>query len=189
MSNGLAIATVTAAFANLLTRLIAEPGAALVPGARVTTLHPGAAALLEGGPLVNLHLFRVGQNSFVRNRPPTHAADGRPLASPSAVLDLDYMLTFFGNEAELEAQRLLGNVIAGLNAEPILDRTLVQNTIAQTSSLAGSTLGDQPTPIRIVAMDLPPEVMARLWSGFVNAPFHLTVFYTASAVELGAALQ
>jgi hypothetical protein len=189
MSNSLAIATVTATFANLLTRFIAQPGTTLVPGARVTTLHPGAAALLEGDPLVNLHLFRVGRNSFVRNRPPTQAADGRPLASPSAMLDLDYMVTFFGNEAQLEAQRLLGNVIAGLNAEPILDRTLVQNTIAQTSWLAGSTLGDQPTPIRIVPMDLAPDVMARLWSGFVNAPYHLTVFYTASVVELDVPLQ
>lgn len=196
MSNSLAVATVTAAFGNHLARFIDDPDlpgsrdkpdrpASIVPGARVTTLHPGTASLRDGDPLVNLYLFRVTRNPFEANHDlPTRAAGGRALASPTARLDLDYMITFFGDDTRLETHRLLGGVVAGLHAAPALDQALVQATIAHTPWLAGSTLGERAAPITIMPMSLPPDAMARLWSEFVNQPYQLTVLYTVSAIGL-----
>lgn len=199
MSNSLAVATVTAAFANHLTRFVDEPDmpglaggrgeaarpADVVPGARVTTLHPGTASLRDGDPLVNLYLFRVTRNPFGSNHDlPTRSTTGRDLASPTARLDLDYMVTFFGDDTRLETHRLLGGVVAGLHAAPALDQPLIQATIAHTPWLAGSTLGDRAAPITIMPMSLAPDAMARLWSEFVNQPYQLTVLYTVSAIGL-----
>jgi hypothetical protein len=187
MSNSLAVATVTATFGAHLARFVDEQG---VPGARVTTLHPGTAALRDGDPLVNLYLFRVARNAFVSNQDlPTRTAEGRPVARPTARIDLDYMLTFFGDDTRLETHRLLGGVVAGLHAEPALDRPLIQATIAQTPWLAGSTLGDRTAPVTISPVNLPPDVMARIWSEFVNQPYQLTVLYTAAAVGLDVPVE
>lgn len=187
MSNSLAVATVTAAFSAHLARFIDEQG---VPGARVTTLHPGTAALRDGDPLVNLYLFRVARNGFVSNQDlPTRTAEGRPVARPTARIDLDYMVTFFGDDTRLETHRLLGGVVAGLHAEPALDRSLIQATIAQTPWLAGSTLGDRTAPVTITPVNLPPDVMARIWSEFVNQPYQLTVLYTAAAIGLDVPVE
>ncbi len=189
MSNSLAVATVTAALANHLARIVGEGPSGGVPGARVTTLNPGSAALRDGDPLVNLYLFRVARNGFVSNRDlPNRAADGRGLKAPTIALDLDYMVTVFGDDARLEPQVLLGAVVAWLNAEPSLDRALIQATIAHTPWLAGSNLGEGTEPVRIAPMSLAPDVMARLWSEFVNVPYQLTVLYTLSVVELDVPL-
>jgi hypothetical protein len=187
MSNNLAVATVTAAFSAHLARFIDEQG---VPGARVTTLHPGTTALRDGDPLVNLYLFRVARNAFVSNQDlPTRTSEGRPAARPTARIDLDYMVTFFGDDTRLETHRLLGGVVAGLHAEPALDRSLIQAAIAQTPWLAGSTLGDRAAPVTITPVNLPPDVMARIWSEFVNQPYQLTVFYTAAAIGLDVPIE
>jgi len=189
MSNSLAVATVTAALANHLARVVSEGPSGGVPGARVTTLNPGSSALRDGDPLVNLYLFRVARNPYVSNRDlPSRAADGRPLKAPTAALDLDYMITLFGDDARLEPQALLGAVVAWLNAEPSLDPALIQATVVHTPWLAGSNLGDIVEPVRLAPMSLPADVMARLWSEFVNVPYQLTVLYTASAVELDVPL-
>ncbi|WP_163362296.1 Pvc16 family protein, partial [Escherichia coli] len=91
------------------------------PGARVTTLNPGSEALRTGDPFVNLYLFRTTRNGFVSNNDlPTRGPLGRAKNSPVLKPDLDYMITFFGDDARLDPQRLLGLVAGGLNAEPYI---------------------------------------------------------------------
>ena len=53
---------------------------------------------------------------------------------PQAALDLHYLLTFYGNEAQLEPQRLLGSVVRTLHARPVLTRQQIQQTIADELS-------------------------------------------------------
>lgn len=188
MSNALAVATVTATLANQLSRFIGndkDTAGGNVPGARVTTLNPGSSALRDGDPLVNLYLYRVVRNGFTSNTDlPTRTAQGRALTPPVLMLELDYMITFFGDDARLEPQRLLGSVVAGLNAEPSLGRALIQATIAHTPWLAGSTLGDDATAIHLTPQSMRADVMSRVWSEFVSVPYQLTVMYTAASVAL-----
>jgi hypothetical protein len=181
MNSNFSVAAVTVAFADRLHALIGNS----ISGARVTTLNPSAESLRGGDPIVNLYLFRATRNGFVSNNDlPKRGAPGQPLASPVLKLDLDYMITFFGDDAKLDPQRLLGLVAGGLNAEPYIKRDALRSAITTTPWLGG---GDPELPseqIRIMPLDMPPDAMARLWSEFVNVPYQLTQLYTAMPVTL-----
>ncbi|MGH6616996.1 Pvc16 family protein [Sphingomonas sp.] len=184
MSSGFPVAAATVALADRLHVLVGDS----VPGARVTTLNPSAEALRSGDPIVNLYLFRTVRNGFASNNDlPTRSAAGKSLASPVVKLDLDYMITFFGDDAKLDPQRLLGLVVGGLNAEPYIEPDVLRSAIASTP-----WLGDTPeTPgaqIRVTPLNMLPDAMARLWSEFVNVPYQLTQLYTVTPVTLEVAL-
>jgi len=182
MNTGFSVAAVTVALADRLHELIGDA----VPGARVTTLNPGSESLRGGDPIVNLYLFRTTRNGFVSNYDlPTRNAAGRPLVSPVAKLDLDYMISFFGDDAKLDPQRLLGLVVGGLNAEPYIKRDALRATIASTPWLGGGPASETPSEeIRVTPLDMPADAMARLWSEFVHVPYQLTQLYTVTPVSL-----
>src|SRR5690348_9540501 len=104
MSNALAIATVTAMLRSVLRNALTGIN---VSGADVTSLRPDAPNLPNPG--VNIFLYRVAPNPFFRTADlPTRRADGALLRRPQAALDLDYLLTFYGDDNVEEPQRLLG---------------------------------------------------------------------------------
>ena len=185
MSNALAVATVTASLAQQLSRFISDGGPTPVPGARVTFLPPSSESLQSGEPLVNAFLFRVVRNAELNNNDlPTRGPDGRPLDRPSAAINLDYLITFFGDDTRLEPQRLLGAVVAGLHAEPILSAGIIRDTIKVTPWLGGSDLATQAESVKFTPTVMTPEQMARFWSEFVHADYRLSVLYNASVVLL-----
>jgi hypothetical protein len=185
MNPGFAVAAATVAFADRLQALIGEA----VPGARVTMLDPSSASLRTGDAIVNLYLFRTIRDPNMSNRDlPTRGAAGQPMASPTLMLQLDYMISFFGEEARLDPQRLLGLVAGGLNAAPYLDSGNLRAAAAATPWL-GAPPGAQGQRLRIVPMDLSPEAMARIWSDFVHVPYQLSQFYTVSPVALEVPLS
>lgn len=186
MNTGFSVATVTVALADQLNVLIGDS----VPGARVTTLNPSSDSLRGGDPIVNVYLFRTTRNGFVSNDDlPTRGPVGKPLASPVLKLDLDYMITFFGDDAKLDPQRLLGLVVGGLNAEPYIKAGTLRATIASTPWLGGGADPALPSEqIRVTPLNMPPDAMARLWSEFVNVPYQLTQLYTATPVTLTTVL-
>lgn len=182
MNSNFSVAPVTVAFADRLHVLIGDS----VPGARVTTLNPGSESLRGGDPIVNLYLFRAAHNDVVsKNRLPTRGALGKPLASPVLKLDLDYMITFFGDDAKLDPQRLFGSVVGGLYAEPYLKRDAPRSAITTMPQLGGGDDLELPIErVRITPLNMPPDAMARLWSQFVHVPYQLTQLYTATPVTL-----
>ncbi|HWU94724.1 MAG TPA: Pvc16 family protein [Sphingomonas sp.] len=182
MNSSFSIAACTVAIADRLHMFIGDA----VPGARVTTLNPGSDALRTGDPFVNLYLFRTTRNGFVSNNDlPTRGPLGAAKNSPVLKLDLDYMITFFGDDARLDPQRLLGLVAGGLNAEPYVPRDMLRSAVATTPWLAGG--GDQELPreeIVVTPLNMAPDAMARLWSEFVNVPYQLTQLYTATPIAI-----
>lgn len=181
MSNALAVATVTASLAQQLSRFVDDG----VPGARVTFLPPSSESLQSSGPLVNVFLFRVLSNASVSNNGlPTRGPAGQGLQRPRAAIDLDYLISFFGDDAQLEPQRLLGAVVAGLHAQPILPASIISETVNSTPWLQGSDLATQTAPVKFTPIVMAPEQMAQLWSEFVRTDYRLSVFYQASVVLL-----
>jgi hypothetical protein len=120
MSNYLAIATVTATLNELLRPSVESE----VTGAAMTTMRPNDPALDNADPPgVNIFLYQVTPNAAYRNDDlPTRRADGTVVERPQVALDLHYLLTFYGNENDLEPQRLLGGVVRTLHARPLLTR-------------------------------------------------------------------
>lgn len=180
MSNFLAIATVTAALSDLVRTAIPPD----LSNAVVTTVRPGGEAA-STDPRVNVFLYQVTPNPNWQNVDlPTRRAAGDLMQRPQAALDLHYLLTFSGADAQLEPQRILGSVVRTLHARPILTRALIRQSIAQPlfGFLAGSNLADAPELVKLTPLPLTLEELSKLWSIYFQTPYSLSVAYQASVV-------
>jgi hypothetical protein len=179
MSNALAIATVTESLLQLLTQHL---DVAHVPGAQVTALPPDAPAGLPD-PGVNIFLYQISPNPALRNADlPTRRADGMLLRRPQAALDLHYLLTFYGDETQLEQQRLLGAVALALHAHPVLPRELIEFVQINTAFLNGADLASQTELVRFAPVNFSLEELSKLWSFLLKVDYQLSTAYMASVV-------
>ncbi|HNX09443.1 MAG TPA: DUF4255 domain-containing protein [Methanothrix sp.] len=182
MSNSLAIATVTATLRHLLGRAVKE-----VNGALATTVRPASSEsdVSEdlSNPGVNIYLYQVTPNAAWRNDDlPTRREDGSVIQHPRAALDLNYLLTFHGNENRLEPQRVMGCVIRTLHSTPLLTRQEISDAIKGSDFLEGSDLADEVKQIKITPINLSLEEMSKIWSVFFQTPYFLSVAYRASLI-------
>jgi hypothetical protein len=185
MSNFLAIATVTSA----LSQTILPAAKAAVTGAEVTTKRPDDPQGESNTPRVNLYLYQVTPNSAWRNADlPTRRQNGALSQRPQAALDLHYLLTFYGNEIDLEPQRLLGRTVSLLHAQPVLTRQQIETTIGNADGpdsdhyLKKSNLAEQDELVRFVPLSFNLEELSKLWSVLIQTPYTLSVAYKASVV-------
>ncbi|MBD1901033.1 DUF4255 domain-containing protein [Trichocoleus sp. DQ-A3] len=184
MSNYLAIATVTAALQRTLQAVVQID----LDGARVTTVRP--SNLGSGTPEtgVNIYLYQVSLNPVwrssadVRNR----NRKGEMAKRSHNALDLHYMISLYGNEVELEPQRLLGSVVRTLKDRSTLTQEMIWDTIADSNFtyLADSNLSEQLEEISFVPMDLSLEDLSKVWSVFFQTPYTLSVAYRATVVMI-----
>lgn len=178
MSNFLAVATVTAALRELLLAAVGPD----VPGADVTTLRPNGTATATS---INIYLYQVMPSAALSNADlPTRRGDGQIVQRPVAALDLHYLLTFLGAEAQLEPQRLLGSAVRALHSRPVLTRETIRQTIAKPlfSFLAESNLADAVELVKFSPVPLSLEELSKLWSIYFQTPYSLSIAYQATVV-------
>lgn len=182
MSNFRALATVTATLQRNLQAAVQTD----VAGATVTTVRPAEGENTNlPGTGVNLFLYQVSPNPHWRNADlPTRRADGELAQVPQAALDLHYLFSFYGDDLQLEPQRLLGSTVAFLHSQPLLTRAQITAAVADSSRafLANSDLAEQIDLVRFVPLALSLEELSRLWSVFLQVRYVLSVAYQASVV-------
>jgi hypothetical protein len=179
MSNALAIATVTEALKNLLTSYL---DFSEVAGSQVSTLSPDAPTGIAK-PGVNVFLYQVSPNAALRNQDlPTRSADNKLLRKPQAAIDLHYLLTFYGDYATLEPQRLLGAATMALHSHPTLSKLQIQ--AAQVGFLGDSNLDTQTEQIRFTPVAFTLEELSKLWSFLLKVDYVLSTAYVASVALL-----
>jgi hypothetical protein len=178
MSNALAIATVTQTLRNVLNDAISV---AQVAGATVTFVRPDDQAHLPATG-ANVFLYQVAPNEALRNSDlPTRATDGTLLQRPQAALDLFYLVTFYGDDTQLEQQRLLGAVTLALHSQPWLKTADIQ--AAQGAPyLVGADLASQTERIRFRPINFSLEELSKLWSFLLKTDYVLSTAYVASVV-------
>jgi hypothetical protein len=181
MSNFLAIATVTEALHQLLQAEVEDD----VNNVDVTTLRPEAAAGNQD-PRVNIYLYRVSPNAALRNRElPNRTGDGLLRQRPVAALDLHYLFSFFGSEAELVPQRLLGSTVRVLHDFPVITREMLDDVRVSPTFpvfLAASDLDQQPELVKFTPAQLSLDDLSKVWSVFFQTPYALSVAYEATVV-------
>jgi hypothetical protein len=182
VSNFLAIAAVTASLSHVLQGAVGAD----VPGATVTTVRPDGNTAATHPPIVNLYLYHVSPNTAMRNADlPMRRTDGSLVQKPVAALDLHYLLTFYGDDAQLQPQRLLGSVVRTLHTRPVLTRDLIQAAITDptfASSVGQSDLEQQVERVKITQLPLSLEELSKLWSVFFQTPYALSAGYHAAVV-------
>jgi len=188
MSNFLAIATVTATLSRTLTAAVGAD----VPGATVTTLRPEDSANGTPGTGVNVYLYQVTPNAAWRNADvPTRRENGQLVQRPRVALDLQYLLSFYGSDLQLEPQRLLGSAVRALHSRPVLTRQVIRDTVSDANNafLADSNLADEVELIKFAPSSLSLEELSKLWSVFFQVPYTLSVAYQASVVLIEPEVQ
>lgn len=188
MSNHLAIAAVTATLRNLLQNALNEE----LVGAEVTTVTPDADADLPALG-ANVFLFQAVPNPAWRNADlPTRSRNGHLVQRPVAALDLHYLLTFYGSEADLEPQRALGIVARTLHAQPVLTPVAIQAAVQAAAGadpdhyLLDADLQAEPERVTLTPLPFTLEELSKLWSVLFQTPYALSMAYLASVVRIEA---
>jgi hypothetical protein len=198
MSNSLAVAATTTCLRWILERSLhsAEPGG--VSGATVTTLRPDQLAkLLDGDdPASGLNIFcymitpnHAGNLVDL----PTRHGDGNLAARPVAAVDLHYLITGYGHDATLDAQRLLARAVLALAVMPALTRSAIERAIATYHETDGMDfldevdLADQADLVKFSPTTLSLEELSKLW-GVLGTPYLPSLTYTATMVLLQASV-
>jgi len=185
MSNFLAVATVTAALSQVIRTAVTDD----VSGANVTVARPHSSSngTTAEDPTVNLYLFQVVPNkSLSNNEYPTRNSIGDVTRRSQIALDLNYLLTFYGDESVLIPQRLLGSVLRTLNSRPILSKEVIRNTVTNSSFsyLSDSDLANAVESVKFSHMPFSLEELSKLWSVFLQTPYTLSVAFHGSVVLL-----
>ncbi len=180
MSNYLAIAAVTAT----LQRILQDTVQIDVEGARVTTVRPDnvGRGIPETG--VNIFLYRVAPLNWRNQDLPGRRSTGELQKRPRIALELNYIVTCYGNEVELEPQRLLGSVVRTMHSQPLLKPEAIRNTLEDSSFryLRDSDLPDQVELVRFAPLGLSTEDLSKIWSIFFQTPYSLSIAYQGSVV-------
>lgn len=183
MSNHLAIAAVSRAL-----RLVVEDAArAAVTGAEVTHVRPGGEPVKTPATGVNVFLYGVTPNVSLRNGDlPSRSGSGQLVQKPTAALDLHYLLSFYGDDAELETQRMLGTVVQALHSRATLSRDVLRHVAQEDAWLAASDVSEAPEAVRFTPVLLNLEELSKLWSVLFQTPYALSVAYQATLVAIEA---
>ena len=186
MSNSLAIATVTAALADVINLSIAALGNSVKvhlgrPPTNVQASDYG----------VYLCLYQVMPNAALRNADlPTRTGAGEVRQKPQVALDLHYLLAFYGDETTLEPERMLGVVTRDLHAKPVLEPNQLKAVTVPTSAwytvLENSDLHQAIERVKLTQLALSLEDLSKLWSVFFQTPHALSIAYHASVVLIEA---
>ena len=188
MSNHLAIATATAALREVVYGAITSA----VPGSDVSFARPTADAgeNADAAARANLFLYGVTPNAHWRNEDlPTRGPGGTLVQRPRAALDLHYLISFYGKDADLEPQRMLGSVVRALHARPALTRGDIEAGMAAHDFLKTADLAEQPESVRFTPVSLSLEELSKLWSVLFQTPYALTVAYQGTVVLIDAEAQ
>lgn len=183
MSNSLAIAAVTGAMYDLLTR-VGDPSPGTEPellGVEVTRRSLDNARRQETTSQLNLFLYQITKNAAISNR--ESRDNNNNLYPPPLALSLHYMVTAWGKDGdELLGHRVLGRAMRILHEHSTFDPTWLTSVIAKYTELGGSDLDQQIERIRITMQPLSLDEQSRLW-GMFQARYHISVAY-----QVGVAL-
>lgn len=177
MSNALAFATVTQALAILIANNLRPE---IDMAVSVETRKPPAEPPTE--PTINVFLYQVTPNASMRhNDLPTRASDGTLLKRPAAAMDLNFLISAYGEETELVGQRLIGCVVRTLHEIPVLPKDVIEEA-AERPYLAGSDLAESLQKVRFTPIQMDVDETSKLWGMLYQTPYTLSVCYQGSLV-------
>ncbi len=179
MSNFLSIATVTEALRQLLQEGARDAG---FPGAEALVLRP-PASLTAGHPnghpnaFVGLYPYQIVPNPQWRNVGlPNRRSDGSLVQGIRSAYDIYFLLTCYGDDSQLEPQRVLGALLRKLAAEPVLTKERIH--AATYGVLADNNLDTEVETVKFSLMSFSLEEFSKLWSVFFQ-----TIYYVSVAVQ------
>ncbi|MDZ8221796.1 DUF4255 domain-containing protein [Nostoc sp. ChiVER01] len=211
MSNGLAIAAITAVFKNLLEDgLVQNAALSSMGNVLVTTLPPDQISIgVDGQPQLNLFLYQVSENrnadmgksdakgGELRYQPTHHQASAEEGAILPLAINLHYVLTAYGNK-DFQTEILLGYVMQLMHQTPVLSNAMIRATLNHVATINRSgllaqaiestsveALTEQLDQVRIAPNLFDTEQMSRLWS-LLQGSYRPSIAYEVSMMFIGS---
>lgn len=191
MSNSLAVASVSAVIRDILiNRLAQDPVASLMSTVDVSVSAPDRidlSASVEPNQ-VNIFLHQVTPNmGYANSGLPYRSANGTQVGSEPLVLDLHYLISFYGSQPFF-AEILFGEIAQEFHERPLLARDIITralNPAAPPSNfpteLSDSGLDTQIESIKITPQAVSNEELSKMWGAF-QANYRLTAAYQVTTV-------
>lgn len=182
MSGFRAIAGVSSTLRSLLRDRMEQP-------VDVTIAPPDVTVAGATGRRVNLYLYQVSENAFLKNQEipgQGHPADyGRPPLS----LEFHYLMTTFSAsetaaDADLEAQQILGDAMRAFHEFPIITDSLHQGDDINLPRILDPSLVGEFEKIKITLQPLTIDDFSKLWAALPQVNFRRSVVYQVSAVQI-----
>jgi hypothetical protein len=169
MSAATAIGMVSASLRNLLTGEMQ-----LDPALDVTILAPDEPA---GGRRINLFLYKLTENQFLKNQDWTVRPGAPEQIVPAPLsLNLFYLLTPYAPNDPLvgnaTAHQILGEAMRVFYENPVVPAIYLEPGLV-----------DARERLQIASNALDPEELSRIWGTF-SQPFRLSVLYQVATVQL-----
>ncbi|GEM_PF-6593190 len=177
------IGGVTQALALSVQRAISSPQSP-VAHASVTTSRPDKQEQGEA-PRVNIYLFHVQPNAFLRNDDVPTIMEGRYVKPPTLALDLYYLLSFYGNDKrnKLESQLLMGITMGALHAQPFIEPADLKRAVGDTDA------GEVYHRVALSVENMSVHELSRLWQTFPQVPLVLSTAYKATTVLISEEVE
>jgi hypothetical protein len=147
---------------------------------------------VDKDPLLNLFLYRVTENGFLKNQEiPGHSHPGNGYGHPPLSLNLHYLLTAYGalGDADVTAANplderiahfLLGSAMQVFHDMPIIVRGATQSGGQQ---ILHPSLRKEFEQIKLTLEPLTLEDVAKVWTA-LNRPYRLSAAYEVSVVQI-----
>ena len=157
----------------------------------VTIAPPGMKVTNIVGKRVNLFLYQVSQNGFLRNQEiPGH---GHPAAygSPPLSLDLSYLVSVLdpaeGDEitetADLASQQILGDAMRVLHDHAMLHDGMQTRRLLPTAPILDAVLLNQHERVKLYLQPVDLEHLTDLWTS-LSVPYRPSAAYEVCVVQI-----
>jgi Pvc16 N-terminal domain len=128
---------------------------------------------------VGVYPYHIMPNAQWRNASlPNRRSDGSLVQSVRSAYDIDFLVTCYGDDKQLEPQRMLGALLARLATEPVLTKAMIKSAVVTHAFLAGNNLDTEVETVKFSLLPLSLEEFSKLWSVFFQ-----TAYYTSIAVQ------
>jgi hypothetical protein len=183
LGNYTAIAGVSSSLKALLRDRMTET-------ADITIAPPDVKVDFVTGKRLNFYLYHMNENPYLRNQ--EIPGEGYPGAygNPPLSVDLRYIFTAFGSsdtgvDADIEAQRILGDAMRVLHDISIITDDLVEEKQPDPKPpiLDASLLGEFEQ-IKITFQPAALEEISKIWTALPNVNFRRSVLYEVSVVQV-----
>lgn len=184
MANYTAIAGVTNSLKALLRDRMTETPV------EITTAPPDVKVDSITGRRVNLYLYHLTENQYLKNQEIPGEGYLGAYGNPPLSLILRYIFTAFGTsdtgqQADIEAQRILGDAMRVLHDTGIITPDLVEEKQPSPKPrILDSSLLGEFEQVKITFQPASLEEISKIWTALPNVNFRRSVLYEVSVVQV-----
>jgi hypothetical protein len=136
---------------------------------------------------VHVYLYRVTENAVWRNDDlPLRSQSGSLLQRPRLALNLHYLISCYGKDADYVPPKLLGAIASLFQRKPILTTDLLTEAGRKDDDLQkmldAARLIAEVEKVKLSLTTLDIEELSKLWSVLLQVPYALSLTYEASVV-------